>query len=290
MKTGLEKVSVVGSGMIVCVLACGCGQSPSDAGKRTVTNTEHPQTSSADPSNSDTSSSTASESETLTAMAVASDADENIQRWESVPPLPAEIAIFDHVFWEPLDTESLRAMIRDTELVKGRSVLEIGTGSGIVALCCLQADCRRVVATDVNPWAIRNAVYNARHLKFMERFEARLVSQKRATAWAVIGSDEKFDVILSNPPWELGKPTHIEQFGDFDPDFRLMESFVDGLPQHLNPGGRAFVAYGCLTAIRHLQNLLTSRGHAFTIHDNRPLNSLPEVFLPGMLIEIHPGK
>lgn len=215
------------------------------------------------------------------------DAAKQVQRWERIEPLPKQVAVFDHVFWEPRDTVSLRRRIRETDLVKGRSVLEIGTGSGIVALCCLQAEAACVVATDVNPWAVRNAVFNGENMQFADRLDVRLVSQNRSAAWTAIRPEEKFDVLVSNPPWELGKPTHIEQFGDFDPGFRLMESIMDGLPDHLNPGGRVFLTYGCVSAIRHLLERTTARGHKYTIHDDRTLDQLPEVFLPGMLIEIH---
>ncbi|MEO2019437.1 MAG: 50S ribosomal protein L11 methyltransferase [Fuerstiella sp.] len=210
----------------------------------------------------------------------------SILSWESVESLPEQIAVFDHVFWEPDDTSSLRAILRTTDLVHNKSVLEIGTGSGIVSLCCLQAGASNIVATDINPWAVRNAAYNAEVLKFADRMEVRQVAQNRPQAWSVIGREERFDVILSNPPWELGQTTRVEDFALYDPDFRLMKSFVEGLPEHLNPGGRAFLAYGCVTAIRRLQTLLMKHNLPFRVLDERSLDDLPETFLPGMLIEI----
>ncbi len=210
----------------------------------------------------------------------------SILAWERVESLPNQIAVFDHVFWEPDDTRSLRELLRTTDLVHNKSVLEIGTGSGIVSLCCLQAGANRIVATDINPWAVRNAAYNAEVLKVSDRMEVRMVAQERPQAWSVIGREERFDVILSNPPWELGSTTRVEDFALYDPDFQLMKSFVDGLPEHLNSGGRAFLAYGCVTAIRRLQSLLKKNNLAFRVQDERSLDDLPETFLPGMLIEI----
>ena len=210
----------------------------------------------------------------------------SIISWESVESLPEPIAVFDHVFWEPDDTKSLRESLRTTDLVQNKSVLEIGTGSGIVSLCCLQAGASKIVATDVNPWAVRNAAYNAEVLKFTDRMDVRLVAQNKPQAWSVIGREERFDIILSNPPWELGHTTRVEDFALYDPDFRLMKSFVDGLPEHLTPGGRAFLAYGCVTAIRQLQTLLKKNNLPFRVLDERSLEDLSETFLPGMLIEI----
>ena len=209
-----------------------------------------------------------------------------IVAWEKVESLPKEIAVFDHVFWEPGDTDSLRRLIREEKIAANRSVLEIGTGSGIVALCCLQAGARDVVASDINPWAIRNVTYNAKLLKVADRLSVRQVAQNRSNAWSVIGDDERFDLIISNPPWEPGKPTKVEDFAFYDPDFRLMKSIVDGMDDHLHEGGRVLLAYGCVSAIRHLQSLADERDIQTIVHDDRNLDELPELFLPGMLIEL----
>lgn len=207
--------------------------------------------------------------------------------WQSVEGLPQKLALFDHVFWEPDDTGSLRRILRSSDVVRGKSVLEIGTGTGIVALCCAQAGASHVVATDINPWAIRNCVFNAKELKFETVIEPRQVPLKTPDAWSVIGDEERFDVIVSNPPWELGKPTRVEDFAFYDPDFQLMKSLVTGLPGHLKPNGRVFLAYGCVTAIRQLQTLITAEGMTYTVLDDRDLDTLAENFLPGMLIEVH---
>ena len=220
------------------------------------------------------------------AVSAAGDKPPSILAWEEVESLPEQIAVFDHVFWEPADTNSLRELLRTTDLVHSKSVLEIGTGSGIVSLCCSQAGADKVVATDINPWAVRNAAYNAEVLNFSERMEVRLVSQKQPLAWAVILKEERFDVIISNPPWELGNTTRVEDFAFYDPDFRLMKSIVSGLPKHLNPGGKAFLAYGHVPAIRRLRTLLQKNNLPFRTRDERLLDELPESFLPGMLTEV----
>ena len=255
----LQHLQVAG---LLIALMCGCGEGD----QRTTT------VSSAEPSLS---------------LSVSEDSPEpSILAWESVDDLPDSIAVFDHVFWEPDDTNSLRELIRSADLVNDKSVLEIGTGSGLISLCCLNRGARRVVATDINPHAVDNAKYNAEHLGFSERLDVRLVPRRDPGAWTVIRPDEKFDVIISNPPWEDGKPTQLSDFALYDPDFALMKSLLDGIDQHLKPGGRVLLAYGCVTAVRLLKSESEQRGLSFKIHDNRSLDELEEVFLPGMLLEI----
>lgn len=223
--------------------------------------------------------------ETETVGHTASSAPE-IVAFVSVPQLPEDIAVLGSVFWEPEDTRSLRELIAMHPGLKDASVLEIGTGSGLVSLCCLQAGARPVVATDINPKAAENARLNGRELGFGEKLEVRLVPRRAPGAWTVVRPDERFDFIISNPPWEDAKPKAVEEFALYDPDFELLDSLLAGARAHLNPEGRMWLAYGCVTAIRRIQEQAAKNRLDCLILDDRTLDSLPEVFLPGMLIEI----
>lgn len=46
-----------------------------------------------------------------------------------------------------------RALLDQPELVRGKSVLDLGSGSGVVALCALRAGARAAIAADIDPWA-----------------------------------------------------------------------------------------------------------------------------------------
>ncbi len=209
-----------------------------------------------------------------------------VKSWKLVEDFDHEIAVFETVFWDPRDTESLRTMIRDSGLFKGKTVLEIGTGSGLLSLCCLQAGAKKVVATDVNPSAVANATFNAQRLKLAGRLDVRLVDLEDASAFSVIAADETFDFIISNPPWVNQKPLKIDEFALYDENFALMSSLFEGLDRHLNPNGRVLLAYGCVDAVRTLIRLANQDQRQITVRDTRNLDMLPEEFLPGMLVEI----
>ena len=211
-----------------------------------------------------------------------------IRSWEYVDGFPEKIAVFQTVFWEPRDTNSLRELIETSDLVRGKTVLEIGTGSGLVALCCLRAGAARVIATDVNRKAIENARYNANVLELGDRLETRLVPIHSQTAFAVLEPGETFDVIVSNPPWQNAQPRTIDEYALYDRDFQLLRSILSGARERLNPGGRLLLAYGCRDAILTLERLAAS--HALRVErlDARELGELPELFIPGMLVEVLP--
>lgn len=209
-----------------------------------------------------------------------------IVRYVSAEGLPQDLVIFDSVFWEPDDTLSLRQRIAADSRLRGAAVLEVGTGSGLISLCCLQAGAARVVATDLNPAAVENARENGRLLGFGERLEVRRVPRRDPGAWTVLRPDETFDLIISNPPWEDQQPETVEQFALYDPGFALLESLVSGARQRLRPGGRMWLAYGCVTAIRQIQKAAKREGLECRLLDERRLEDLPDLFLPGLLIEL----
>jgi release factor glutamine methyltransferase len=211
-----------------------------------------------------------------------------IKSWQRVEDLPRSLAVFETVFWEPEDTHSLRKMLSNRASVRGKRVLEIGTGTGLLSLCCLRAGAAKVVATDINPAAVANAVYNARLLGLSDRLEVRQVPLDRPQAFSVIGQSEHFDLIITNPPWENDRPESIDKYAYFDLDFQLLNSLLEELEDHLRPGGTALVAYGSCDAICTLQRLAPQFGLQTKVWDRRSLQELPSVFLPGMLIEIVP--
>ena len=207
--------------------------------------------------------------------------------WHQVEDLPGEIARLETVFWDPRDTVSLRKLISQTPLVKDKTVLEIGTGTGLLSLYALEFGAAKVVATDVNPAAVTNARYNARLLNFEDRFQARLVSLDDPSAFSVIADEETFDVILSNPPWVNRRPSRIEEFALYDESFQLMRTLLEGLRKHLNPGGRVLLAYGSVDGIRTLMRMAREMNMTTeATGDGRDLDELEEEFLPGMLLEV----
>lgn len=218
------------------------------------------------------------------------DADQlQIKAWHAVDGFPDRLAQFNTVFWEPDDTSSLRAWLSESGELRAARVLEVGTGTGIIALWCSIQAAHRIVATDINPVAVANAEYNAMNLDLGERIDFRLAAQINGQIpgpYAVVSDSEKFDLVISNPPWEDGQVTQDAAFALYDTNFALLDGLLEETPSHLKPGGRLLLAYGARQAIQRILEMAPGLGWQVEILDSRELEELPEVFLPGMLLSL----
>ncbi|WP_455202569.1 50S ribosomal protein L11 methyltransferase [Kaarinaea lacus] len=157
-----------------------------------------------------------------------------------VKQLSREVAVFDNVaFGLGLP---LRNYLNNERIVKGKTILDLGAGSGVLSLIALQSGAKKSVATEINPYAVANAVYNAERLGFENKMDVRLVSMDNQGAYSVIANNEKFDLIVSNPPQGLGYPNKIYDYSHTDSNLAFLTSILEGLKEHLTPDGKGVFA------------------------------------------------
>jgi hypothetical protein len=61
---------------------------------------------------------------------------------------------------------------------------------------------------------------------------------------------------------------------------------LQGSKTTYKPKGRVLLAYGYVAAIKTIQTLSDEHGLQYTKLDPRTLNKLPQVFLPGMMVQL----
>jgi methylase of polypeptide subunit release factors len=121
--------------------------------------------------------------------------------------------------------------------LKGKRVIDIGTGTGILALAAARAGAENVVAADINPNAARNANENARANGLGER-----VNGVCSNLLAALAPRPLFDVILSSPPKHAGEPRNLADRGwKAGPAYRDVSALFDQARERLKPGGRIYV-------------------------------------------------
>lgn len=121
--------------------------------------------------------------------------------------------------------------------LSGKQVVDIGTGSGILALAAARAGAEKVTATDINPNAALTAADNAHANGFGDRVNAVCTDLLSA-----IDSRPLFDVILSSPPKHAGEPRNLADRGwHAGPNYRDIAALFDQSRERLKPGGRVYV-------------------------------------------------
>jgi release factor glutamine methyltransferase len=168
------------------------------------------------------------------------------------------------------DTETLvEAALDRLPINQNLKVLDLGTGTGAIALAIARNRPQaQVTAVDFSHEALSIAKENAHNLDLAR---VRFLQSN----WFSSLQNEKFDVIVSNPPYIAEDDAHLTQ-GDlrFEP-LTALASGKDGLddirriiqvaPSHLNPNGWLMLEHGYDQAEK-VAELLTLHGFEQIIH------------------------
>ena len=133
--------------------------------------------------------------------------------------------------FSPVRNEYLR-LLAQAPLPSLDLAFDIGTGTGVVAAVLLLRGVKHVVATDNSERALNCAQDNLQRLKLADR--------------ATLQQCDVFPpglapLIVCNPPWLPGKATSLLEHAVYDPDSRMLRTFIAGVTAHLTPGGEAWL-------------------------------------------------
>ena len=160
------------------------------------------------------------------------------------------------------------------------SLLELGTGSGIIAITlALEAPDTEVHAVERSPEALAVAQQNANTLG------AHRIHWHAGSWWQALARPRRFDLIVSNPPYIAANDHHLQQ-GDlrFEPPQALaagpdglddLRILIGGAPAHLTPGGWLLLEHG-YDQEAPVQALLRDAGFA-DVFTRRDLAGQPRV-------------
>ena len=152
---------------------------------------------------------------------------------------------------------STRGCLRALETIaplRPSRVLDLGTGSGILAIAAAKLLHRPVIATDIDPWSVRVARENARR-----NGVRRLVRSYRVDGWRQrpLKSGAPFDLVFANI---LARP---------------LSRMAPALSAHLRPGGHAILSGLLFT---HVPMVLaahrTAKLHLVARYEERPWTTL----------------
>ncbi|MCJ7720116.1 MAG: class I SAM-dependent methyltransferase [Candidatus Hadarchaeum sp.] len=174
--------------------------------------------------------------------------------------------------YEPAEDTFLLADNLDVR--KGERVLELGTGCGLLAILAAKVGVQ-VVATDINPAALKCARANAVKHRVGDRIDFRLGDLFEP----VVG--EHFDLVIFNPPYLPVEPEEaicgpLDRAWEAGPDGRrIIDRLLREMPNHLTPNGRVLFVQSSLANIsKTLRVLKTSGFKVNTIHKKLPFEEL----------------
>jgi len=135
------------------------------------------------------------------------------------PCLDYEFIVNEDVLIPRPETEELVDIISKSINTKTLKILDIGTGSGCIAISLQKLTSANVTAIDISKDALKIAIQNAKNNDANIEFIELDILNKNS--WHKLDND--FDIIVSNPPYvrNLEKELMSKNVIDFDPSLAL---------------------------------------------------------------------
>ena len=180
-----------------------------------------------------------------------------------------EFLVNQHVLIPRQDTETLVELVLEEQTDREKSILDMCTGSGCIALSlALMGGYRHVAALDVSAKALKVAEQNRDRLLGGYQGVFELI---RSDMFCALEPDRTFDIIVSNPPYI---PSRVIE--DLEPEVRdhepriALDGSADGLTfyrilaeegqNHLTKGGSIYMEIG-YDQSEAVEGLFVSRGY-----------------------------
>ncbi len=129
------------------------------------------------------------------------------------------------VFKPISDSYMLAEVLRNQTLAPGHRVLDLCTGSGLLALTAALRGVEHVTAVDVSFRSLANVQINA-------RLNGTRVRTLRGSLFEPVGS-ERFDLIVSNPPYVPAETDELQRTVNYAELAQRLHSVLSGEPVDL---------------------------------------------------------
>lgn len=151
----------------------------------------------------------------------------------------------------------LHALRMEPRRARGASVLEIGCGSGVLLAALGTMGASSLCGVDIEQDAVETGASLLEGLGYRSEFF-------RGDMWQPV-SGRRFDLIVANLPhfpmehcpvsgrrasWSSGGPDGRE----------LLDPFIEGLPDHLSPGGRAVITHNAFVDLDRSREVAAGHG------------------------------
>lgn len=156
------------------------------------------------------------------------------------------------------------------EIKNTQQILDIGTGSGLIALMLAQKSNAKIHAIDIDKSSVEQATINFQNSPWASRLNADHISLQEFSKFP----KTKYDLIVSNPPFfdrSLKSPNREKSISKHTETLNFNE-LTNGIKHVLNPGGKA-----CLILPPTEGTQFLDEARIEGLYCNKKLNIIPVV-------------
>ncbi|MFE6779078.1 methyltransferase domain-containing protein [Streptomyces sp. NPDC057702] len=170
----------------------------------------------------------------------------------------------------PVYSPSSQTFLDLLDFPVGGTVLEIGSGAGVIAVSAALAGCAQVVATDISPEAVRNTRLNAARHGVADRVRCQV-----SDMFAALDPHEHFDLVFWHSNFVHAPETldHLDyhDLAYVDPGYRAHRAYLAEAPHRLRPGGDALLGFSSRGDMDLLRRLAAETGVELAHLARRPV-------------------
>jgi release factor glutamine methyltransferase len=160
--------------------------------------------------------------------------------------------VFPNVFMPNWDTIPL---FKNWKIKRNAKLLDLGTGSGIIAIMSKYAGAGKVLAVDINPDALKAAKFNVRFHKF-----GKSIRVIKSNLFDNVNKNEKFDIIVANIPWRKIPTKNVIEKSMWDDDMSVNKRFFDQVNNFLKPSGKIYFLQANFGEMKDIRKLIKKSG------------------------------
>jgi methylase of polypeptide subunit release factors len=147
-----------------------------------------------------------------------------------------EIRIHPHYgVFSPIRGEYIELVLKaplPVAIQKNSIAFDIGIGTGVLSVVLAMRDIQHIIGTDQSERALACANENVERLGLATRIQV---------VQANLFPPGKAALIVCNPPWLPARPSSSLEHAVYDLESQMLKGFLNGLNEHLLPGGEGWL-------------------------------------------------
>lgn len=180
-----------------------------------------------------------------------------------------KITALPHVYAGWLDSELMCEVIK---IPTGTEVLDLCTGTGVIAIKAAQLGAKQVIAVDINPEAVKSAKLNK------EKLGLDQIDVLEGSLFEPVGN-MAFDVIIINPPYINNSASDKTEMAFWDEGNKVTRQFFKEFKRHLKPNGKVYLGWGDFADMDLLKKLSQEQNITLKLVGSKTAPDKNETFL-----------